>query len=163
MTVLVAYGTRYGTTAARARSIGEAIRAEVTLVDLRRDHAPDPARFDVVLVGGSIYGGKIQPRVASFCETHEEALRSRPVGVFVCCLSRGGHARFQLEGAFPDWLLKAAICRALPGGALSPGKLTLFDRFLVRSVPHPPGEVDLADPGEVAAVAEAVNRLLPRA
>jgi len=162
VTVLIAYCSRYGTTEARARSIGAAVRAEVSIVDLQRGRAPDPERYDVVLIGGSIYGGTIQSRVTAFCESNEEALRNRPVGVFVCCLSRDAHARAQMDDAFPGWLLGAAFCRALPGGALYPGNLTLLDRILVRAVPHPPGIVDLVDAREIAAAAAAVNAFLPR-
>jgi menaquinone-dependent protoporphyrinogen oxidase len=158
--VLIAYCTRYGTTADRARSIAAAVRAQVDLVDLVRDPNPDPAGYGAVLIGGSIYGGRIQARVGSFCERHEETLRKTPTGVFVCCLSRGAHARSQLQEAFPDWLLQTALCRSLPGGALHPGRLRLLDRFLVRSVPHPRGEVDMRDEQEIAAAAEAVNALI---
>jgi menaquinone-dependent protoporphyrinogen oxidase len=160
MTVLIAYASKYGTTAARARAIASTIRADVTLVDLRRHPYPDPMRFDAVLIGGSIYGGRIQRRVSGFCELRGEALRARPVGLFICCLSRGAHARAQMEDAFPGWLREAAICRAFPGGALNPAGLTLLDRFLVRSVPHPPGIIDRTDPAEIGAAADAVNRLV---
>ena len=60
MKVLIAYRSKYGTTAACARELAERIRGGAELVDLGRRCAPDVAAFDVVLIGGSIYGGKIQ-------------------------------------------------------------------------------------------------------
>ncbi len=161
MTILVAYATKYGTTAARAASIAEAIGARqaslaVTLADLGRGKRPDPAGYDAVLIGSSIYGGRIMRRVTAFCELNEEALLARPVGLFTCCLARGRHALDQMEDSFPDSLWRAAVCRGLPGGALHPAGLTLLDRILVRSVPHPAGEVDLRDAGEIESIASAM-------
>jgi menaquinone-dependent protoporphyrinogen oxidase len=165
MTVLIAYGTKYGTTADRASSLGAAIRARmpsvtVTLTELRRGPGPDPDAFDAVLVGGSVYGGTVLPRVISFCERNEQALLTRPVGLFSCCLARGRHALEQMQDSFPDWLWKAAFCRGLPGGALYPSKLRLVDRILVRSVPHPPGDVDLRDPEQIDSIAAALAAAL---
>jgi menaquinone-dependent protoporphyrinogen oxidase len=132
------------------------------LADLARRPWPDPAAFEAVLVGGSVYGGKVQPRVTAFCEAHEAALRGRPSGVFLCCLSRGSHAESQMEDSFPRWLLEAAVIRSLPGGRLAPSRLTILDRLLVRSVPRPPGEVDQLDSPEIARLAAAMTAAVSR-
>ena len=158
MRTLIAYRTKYGTTAACARQLAEKIGGEVTVVDLARGRAPDPAQYDVVLVGGSIHAGTIQRQVASFCEKNRAALLSRKVGVFLCCLYTGEEAAIQMQSSFPDWLLAHAFARAFPGAEIHYGKLTLIDRFLVRSLLHPPGDVSRLNPAaldELAAAARA--------
>jgi len=157
MRTLIAYRTKYGTTAACARELAQKIGGEVTVVDLADAHAPDVAAYDVVLIGGSIHAGKIQRQVGSFCEKNRPALLARKVGVFLCCLFTGEEAAIQMQSAFPDWLLAHAFARAFPGGEIRYGGLTLIDRLLVRSLPHPPGDVSRLNPAALDELATAVR------
>ena len=163
MKVLVAYRSKYGTTESCAHALAERIKAETTLVDLRARRTADPRAFDVVLVGGSIYGGRIQREVTSFCEGQSDLLMGKKVGLFLCCLSRGEHAQEQLQGAFPDRLAAHAFARSLFGGDLHYERLTFVDRLLVRGLPRPPRGTSLIDTAAIAAMADLVNSFLTRA
>ena len=161
MKALVAYGTRYGTTAACARELAGRLHAETACVDLGQASPPDVRGFDVVLIGGSIYGGKIQREVSWFCERNREALRERPVGLYLCCLYQGARAEAQLRDAFPQWLAAHAFAGRILGGELHYERLRLFDRLLVRSLPHPAGDVSQLHTREIDALADAANGFLP--
>lgn len=163
MKVFIGFRSKYGTTEACARALAERIKAETALADLRIRHTPDVHAFDVVLIGGSIYGGRIQREVTSFCERRGELLLKRKVGLFLCCLSQGEHAREQLQAAFPEWLAAHAFACSLFGGELRYDKLTLLDKLLVRGLPRPPHGVSLLDTDAVAAMADLVNSFLPSA
>ena len=160
MRTLIAYRTKYGTTAACARRLAEKIGGEVTVVGLAKGRSPDVTPYDVVLVGGSIHAGKIQRQVVSFCEKNRAALLSRKAGLFLCCLFTGEEAAIQMQSAFPDWLLAHAFARAFPGAEIHYGRLTLIDRILVGSLPHPPGDISRLNPAaldELAAAAKAAG------
>jgi menaquinone-dependent protoporphyrinogen oxidase len=159
---LVAYRTRYGTTEACAGEIARRLQAETVVVDLARGRAPAVGAFDVVLVGGSIYGGKIQREVGWFCEANREALLGRPVGLFICCLYRGARAEAQLAEAFPSWLSAHAFAARALGGDLHYERLRLFDRLLVRSLPHPSGDVSQVRGAEIDVLAAAANAHMGR-
>jgi menaquinone-dependent protoporphyrinogen oxidase len=116
--------------------------------------------FDVVLVGGSIYGGRIQREVTAFCEGRSDLLLKCKIGLFLCCLSQGEHAREQLQAAFPDWLAAHAFARSLFGGDLHYDRLTLLDRLLVRGLPRPRQGVSLLDRDAITAMADLVNSAL---
>jgi menaquinone-dependent protoporphyrinogen oxidase len=161
--VLIAYRSKYGTTETCAHALADRIKAETALADLRLRRAPDVRAFDVVLIGGSIYGGKIQREVTSFCERQEELLRERETGLFLCCLIRGEQARAQLLAAFPEWLSAHSFARSLFGGDLHDDRLTLLDRVLVRGLPRPAHGASLLDTDAIAAMADAVNSFLPGA
>ncbi len=118
--VLIAYRSRYGTTASCARALAGMIRPQSVIVDLARSRAVDLKPFDVVLIGGSIYGGKILPPVRSFCERNRETLLERKVGLFICCFYQGEHAREQLRNAFPDWLRERLVCPRAGGWRACP-------------------------------------------
>jgi menaquinone-dependent protoporphyrinogen oxidase len=138
------------------------VQAETVLFDLASRGAPSVESFDVVLIGGSIYGGRIQGAVTSFCERHERVLLQRSVGVFVCCLFHGEQARAQIQATFPDWLLAHAFARAHFGAALHYHRLNLLDRLLVRSLAPSTRDLELIRHEEIAELADAVNALTPR-
>lgn len=160
MRTLIAYRTKYGTTASCARQLAGMIGGEVTVHDLAASPPPDVAAQDVVLIGGSIHAGKIQRQVVSFCEKNRSLLLARRVGLFLCCLFTGEEASIQMQSAFPDWLLAHAFARAFPGGEVHYGRLTFLDRLLVRSLPHPEGDFSRMNPAaleELAAASKAVG------
>ncbi len=159
MRTLIAYRTKYGTTAACARRIAEKIGGDVALADLADARDLNPREYEVVIVGGSIYAGKIQRRVVSFCEKHRSILLQRRVGIFLCCLYEGEEALMQLQSAFPDWLLAHAFTRVLPGGEVHYDRLTFLDRLLVRGLPHRTGDFSRMRPEALDDLAVAVKSL----
>lgn len=159
MSVLIAYRSKYGATADCARALAARIPVQTKLADLARDRRPDVAAADVVLIGGSIYGGKIQREVPAFCDRQRELLLARPVGLFICCLYRDEHAMAQLSSAFPDWLLAHAFARSWLGGEIHRDRLTLFDRVLIRSLPQSIHDIATVRREAIEELAAAVNAL----
>jgi menaquinone-dependent protoporphyrinogen oxidase len=157
MRTLIAYRTKYGTTAECARTLAQKIGGEVTLADLAREPRASAAGYDVVLIGGSIYGGKIQRQVVSFCERNRPALLAGRAGLFLCCLFTGEEAAVQMQASFPDWLLAHAFSRVFPGGRVTYDRLSLLDRLLVRSLPHPRGDLSRLRPEALEELAGAVR------
>ena len=157
MRTLIAYRTRYGTTAECARTLAQRIGGEVTVVDLADQPRATVSGYDVVLIGGSIYAGKIQRQVPSFCERNRAALLASRVGVFLCCFFTGEEATVQMQSAFPDWLLAHAFHRTFPGGRVIFDRLSLLDRLLARSLPHPAGDLSRLRPESLEELAAAVR------
>lgn len=154
---LVVFRSRYGTTEACARTLAARLGGESVSFDLARGRSPAASGYDLVLIGGSIYGGKIQREVTWFCERNREALLGRRVGLFLCCLYTGERAEMQLREAFPAWLASHAFDRRLFGGALYYSRLGLFDRILVRAVTRDAGDVERVRTDQVEALAAAAK------
>jgi menaquinone-dependent protoporphyrinogen oxidase len=159
MKTLVAYRTKYGTAAACARTLAEKIGGEIALADIADARDVNVREYEVVLVGGSIYAGKLQRGVVSFCERNRDALLHSRVGIFLCCLYQGEEAAIQMQSAFPDWLLAHAFAQVLPGGEVHYDRLTFLDRILVRSLPHPKGDISRLRPQALDELAAAVKAL----
>ncbi|MDD1720870.1 MAG: flavodoxin domain-containing protein [Euryarchaeota archaeon] len=94
--VLVAYGSRYGSTEEIARAIGEILEKEglkTQVLDLKRTKQkewPPLASFDAVLVGSGIKIGRWTDEASSFLKKHAGELKTLKanglvVGVFVSC------------------------------------------------------------------------------
>lgn len=157
MRTLIVYCSRYGTTADCARRLAQKVAGEVMLADLAHDRWPPVEGHEVVLIGGSIYAGKIQRRVTSFCERNRPGLLAARVGLFLCCLFTGEEASIQMQAAFPDWLLAHAFARVLPGGEIHVNRLSFLDRLLVRALPHPTGDVSRLRPEALDELAGAAR------
>jgi menaquinone-dependent protoporphyrinogen IX oxidase len=102
-----------------------------------------------VLIGASVYAGGIQKEVDRFCETFQEELAGRPVGLYLSCLYKGADAERQLADAFPPWLLTHAFGRYLVGGRVRLSELRLLDRVLFTRIAGVKRDVDEVDHQEI--------------
>ena len=159
MKMLIVYRSKYGAVASCARALAQRIKADTVVADLAQRPWPDPGGFDAVLIGGSIYTGRIQREVRGFCEGNRQALLSCPVGLFICCMYQGDQAQAQLQGAYPQWLSSRAFVARSLGGELHRAKLSLIDRFLLLGLPRSTMDVLAIDPAAMEAVAAACGGL----
>lgn len=82
-TILVAYGTKHGST----REVAEAVAGTLAERGFELEVRPaaqvgDLAPYDGVVVGGAIYTGRWHPDALGFLESHRDALAKLPVAVF---------------------------------------------------------------------------------
>jgi menaquinone-dependent protoporphyrinogen oxidase len=91
--VLIAYGTRYGSTEEISQEIGKTLKKEglqVQFVDLKKTKSkdwPSLENFDGVLVGSSIAMGKWMNEPQEFLKKHKAEIQKKEkiLGMFVCC------------------------------------------------------------------------------
>jgi menaquinone-dependent protoporphyrinogen oxidase len=126
--VLVAYGTRSGTTAEVAQAIGEALRAAGVEVDVR---AAKEMRgvdgYDAVVLGSCVQAGRTHGQAFSFLRANRQALSHLPVAYFVVCgtMQEDTAETRKTADAFLDpWRVTAPEVRpvsvGLFGGAIRP-------------------------------------------
>jgi len=86
--ILVVYGTTEGHTAKVAGAITETLHRTGAVVDLNAadDPAPEPDRYDAVVVAASIHAGRYQRPVEKWVKTHTAALARRPTAFVSVCL-----------------------------------------------------------------------------
>jgi menaquinone-dependent protoporphyrinogen oxidase len=147
--VLIAYATKYGTTGRIAERVREGLSVPAELVRLNDTLDPPLAHADVVLVGGSIYAGRIRPQVTKFCERHQDELLARPVGLFVSCLYGEEQGGAQIGESFPGWLLAHAFGRYNLGGAVAFSQLRVVDRFLMQKIGKVSSDIESINEGEI--------------
>ncbi len=155
MRVLVAYRSKYGTCEKAARLLAERISGEVVLADLKRERPGDLSAYGTVLIGGSIYAGTIQKEIRSFCESRQQELLDRQVGLFLCCLYTGEKARLQLQASFPDWLLAHAFAALPVGGELHLDRLSLPDRIIMKVLGKQREDIRNLDTSRIDQLAQA--------
>ncbi|MCX8159828.1 MAG: flavodoxin domain-containing protein [Candidatus Saccharicenans sp.] len=128
---LIAYATKYGTTARAVDLIRNNLAGAITC-NLKKEHCPDLENFDWVIIGGSIYAGRVQKEVKKFCQKNRNLLLQKKVGLFICCMYDGQKAEEQFNEAFPQELRQAARAKAIFGGELSFEKMNFLEKFIIK-------------------------------
>jgi menaquinone-dependent protoporphyrinogen oxidase len=81
--VLVAYGTKNGSTAGIAYMIATALIEEGASAEVRpADEVGSVEEYDAVILGGALYAGRWHRDARRFARRHAKALQGRPVWLF---------------------------------------------------------------------------------
>lgn len=134
MKTLIIYGSKHGVTEKCSEILKNKLNGEVLLVNIKEDKIPDLDSFNNVVIGGSIYIGKIQKEISEFCSKNTNILKSKKIGIFVCCMSEGEKAISQLNGCLPKELISRAIVKEHFGGGFTFSKMNFFERFIIKMV-----------------------------
>ena len=134
MKTLIAYSSKYGCTEKCARGLSEKLSGETDLLNLKAGKPADLSRYDRVIVGGSVYMGKIQKRVSDFCIKNMDQLKSKKLGLFICCMAEGKDAEDELKRVFPQELLQAAAVADYFGGEFIFKKMNPAYRMIIKKV-----------------------------
>lgn len=88
MKSLIIYKSKHGTTEKVANYIKDHMPGETSLLHLDKYTQKVSLKdYDTVIIGGSIYMGKIQDRIKAFCKEHEEELLKKHLGLFICYMN----------------------------------------------------------------------------
>jgi len=115
---------------------------EVDVIDLKDSPSPfSLVKYGTVLIGGSIHAGQIQKRIRVFCRDHEEELRQKTLGLFLCCMEKGEKAKDQFDAVFPESLRSHAAAQGLFGGEFDFDRMNFLERKIVKKVAGIEGSV----------------------
>lgn len=136
MKTLIVYSTTHGCTEKTANELRQYLGETVSLSNLKKDTKHKLEQFERIIIGGSIHAGQIQKRVKTFCTNNLEELKTKELGLFICCMEEGEKAQKQLQYAFPEELHKAAKASAFLGGEFDFNKMNFFEKLIVKKVAH---------------------------
>ena len=131
MRTLIIYATHYGSAEICANQLAGLIGGEVYTHNLDQSPHPDPAGFDQVIVGGSIYIGRIQPAVIQYLAAHQAVLLQKKLGLYICCLYSGSKAEEEMTAAFPPEIFAHASAKGIFGGSLFFRKMKWLEKKIV--------------------------------
>ncbi len=141
MKVLVAVGSKYGSSRAVAKTIATTLEDQGFEVDFQdaadvRSVMP----FDAVILGSAVYGGLWRRDASALAKEHRDALRLRDVWTFSV-----GMENVVVEGQPKDEAYGIADSIGARehkrfAGALDPDKLNIGERALIRALDPPLGD-----------------------
>lgn len=134
MKTLIIYASKHGCAEKCAKLLRDKINGEVITVNIKMDKEPDINSFDKVIIGGSIYAGRIQNEIGQFCVKNLDTLRNIKIGFFICGMRDGDAAKQQINSSFPQELLGNAVIKESFGGEFILEKLNFMERFIVKKI-----------------------------
>jgi menaquinone-dependent protoporphyrinogen oxidase len=145
--VLVAYATKYGSTAEIAERIGQVLKAaglRADVLDVKK--VKDPTNYKAVVLGSALYMGRWRREAARFLKSNEKDLAERLVWLFSSGPTDKGNPLELVEGLYLPKALQPAAERIKPKdivvfhGALEPERLNFIYRWMIKKVEAPAGD-----------------------
>ena len=131
MKTLIIYATRYGSAETCANLLKEKLTGDVQVVNIKTDPVPELQECEQVILGGSIYMGRIQKELKAFSEQHLKILLTKKIGLFVCAGEENEQYN-ELKAAFPPQLYEHAAAKDVFGYAIDLDKVTWLERQMLR-------------------------------
>jgi menaquinone-dependent protoporphyrinogen oxidase len=165
--VLVAYASKYGSTAEIAQRIGRTLNTNgVTAAVHEAGTVREPTQYYAIVLGSAVYAGHWLADAVRFLEDNESVLVSRPVWLFSSGPTGERDARALLDGWHFPTDHRALADRIRPRdikvfhGKIDPVRLSLGERLVVKAVRGVTGDYRRWDEVDAWAkpIAEAVLR-----
>ena len=157
MKTLILYATKYGAAREIAQKIAQMIEGS-EIHDLKQAGIPPLSEFDCVIVGSSIYVGKIRKEARAFIAENTDALCGKKVGLYLSGLEPE-NAEAYFKNNFPEKLLNHSTVTAFLGGISDPKKAGAFDKFMLKAVKAPTDYMSTISDDEIKRFAEELQNI----
>ena len=133
MSTVILYTTKHGTAAKCAGILKEKASLETELVNLKESPDFDIKPFNNVVLGASVYAGKIQKEMSAFCEKNREELLKKKIGLYICSGDTGKAGRGYLK-LFGSDILNHATSKKLFGSEIYWEKMNPIEKLAMRII-----------------------------
>ena len=133
MTTLLVYASKHGCTEKCATILAEKLSGDVNVCNLEKDAISALESYDTIIIGGSIYAGKVQKAVQDFCAENLELLQKKKIGLFLCC-GDPERVESQMKDAFPEPLYSHAVAVEHFGHIYDFGRMNFFERTAIKMI-----------------------------
>jgi menaquinone-dependent protoporphyrinogen oxidase len=133
MKTIIIYASKHGSAEKCSELLKGKLHGEVTIVNIKKEATPDITSFDNIIVGGSIYMGKIQKTVSEFCLKNLNELKNKRIGLFICCMNIK-EAEMQLNNSFPKELVSIAATKECFGGEFNLKEMNFMEKAITKMV-----------------------------
>jgi len=157
MKTIIIYGTKHGCTEKCAKILSEKLTGKIDLYNLKEKKDIDISQYDKVIIGGSMYIGKIRKEVSEFCLKNLSILKDKKLGLFICCMGEGDSVEKQLNEAFPQELIENAVAKESFGGEFIFKKMNFLERLIVKKVSKIEKDVSNISDEKISYFAQLIN------
>lgn len=131
--ILIVYASKYGCTEKAALLLQARLNA-AEVVNLSSGQLPDLTGYGTVILGGSIYYGRIRKEMAAFTAQHKQELLRKRLGLFICAGMTGEKGEQELKQAYPEIIYNKALAREIMGDEIYPDRISALDKWILRMV-----------------------------
>lgn len=134
MTTAIIYASKYGCAADCAVYLKNNLAGDIMLIDINKTAEQiNLEKFDRVIIGGSVYAGKINKKLRAFCQSNLGILTQKKLGLFLCCVPSKTADRFWAAN-FPKALLDSVQTKKIFGSEARLEKMGLADKLIIKAV-----------------------------
>lgn len=132
MKTAIIYATKYGSVRKAAELLRGKLNGESLLVDVANGPVPSLDGCDTVILGGSVYIGRIQKKLSSYIQNNLNMLLTKRIGVFLCAaVTESGKQEKELKDAYPSGLYDHAVAKEVLGYSFDFDQMRFPDKFII--------------------------------
>lgn len=157
MRIWIGYGSKYGYTRKMVEQLADALEAEVILQDLKQKDEGSWQHADALILGGSVYAGRLRKEVRRFAARNKLNLLSKPLGLFLCGMQGKEESKVAFNTNFDAELLSAARVKVFLGGSFQMEKMNVLEKTIIKKVAKGDVVMEKAYPEEIERLVEAMR------
>ncbi len=153
----ILFTTKHGSTEKAALLLKEKLKAETDIINLKKIKNPRISDYDTVILGASIYMGKIQKQMRKFIQEHINELLKKNIAFFIMA-GQKEKAQEALENNFPTALSDRAIAKDHFGHEMILEKMNFIEKAATKAqgVTESTSEILV---GAIDLMAQQINEL----
>lgn len=133
MHTLLVYASKYGCTEKCAKLVSEKLHDNVDMVNLKNEKDIDLSKYDKVIIGGSIYIGRILKEITEFCSKYLNILKDKKIGIFICGMQKDA-IETEINQNFPPEILEIVHVKESFGGEFIFEKMNFWEKTIVKII-----------------------------
>lgn len=157
MNTLIVYASKYGCAEKCANLLSKDLTGNVDLINIKENQNVNLSQYEKVIIGGSMYIGKIQKEVTAFCNKNLEILKEKAIGLFVCGMQEGDALQTELNISFPKELMDIAKSIECFGGEFILDKMNFMEKMIVKKVSKVTSNTSNILEGNIHKFTQAMN------
>lgn len=157
MNNLIVYATKYGCTEKCAGILAQKLEGKTDVHNLKDLKALDLSQYNSVVIGGSLYIGRIQEEVTAFCKNNMDVLKTKKIGLFICGMQNEEVLKTELKASFAEELFEHAAAKECFGGEFILKKMNFVDRMITRMVAKTHKDTSSISVEKISAFAQLMN------
>lgn len=133
MNTLIIYGSKHGTTEKCVSELSQRLTGRIDTCNIKKGSIPELAGYERVIIGGSIYVGRVQKEISEFCLNNISTLKQKKLGLFLCCTNMKEYET-ELKNAYPKELISTAAAVSIFGGEFKFKEMNFLEKAAIRMV-----------------------------
>ena len=134
MNTLIVYATKYGCAQKCAMELSKEFKDNVELINLKDKSNVDFLKYDRIIIGGSVYIGRIQKEVTDFISNNLGKLLKKEIGLFICGMQEDDMLEKEISDNFPAELISKAKSVKHFGGEFTFNKMNFMEKVIVKKI-----------------------------
>jgi menaquinone-dependent protoporphyrinogen oxidase len=159
MKTLIAYSSKRGFTKKCVEILSSKLAGEIKIIDLKNNSDFNISEFDNLLVGGSIYAGKIRKEVTEFCNKNLDEISNKNIGLFICGMAEDKDVEKEIKTNFPETLYEKALVKDIFGGEFNFSKMNFFEKAIIKKIARSSENQEKLYEDKINKFAETFNNL----